>query len=457
MSEKGKEQETKGFRLSSKGLAFVARREMKKDFTFLVGRVPPFREYSVNSFFANFISPKVALTHASDPSISSFQVPIEDESNSFQLIIDLLYGKKIEPSDIERIFIREVAKILGNDELYCKFADSSQLKITNAIPQMEEKYKNEMDTELEVSFIAGNLASYKAKDFANTPKILLERIFTSDKLLVEDENEFTKFVIEIIESRDKSFVSLFSFLVFENLNKECLTKVLSIIKPEDITTQMWNAIKNRLMGHVKRVVEAGDRYSRNIVICERKDDGSDGIFAMLNAKYGGNPVDKDAISVTCLGETNQAKAKVLFDGNKSNNWGITEKKGNYLLIDFKTNSVRINGYFIRSGSTSHWDYEQSWAIEGSNDGKEWGMIDNKPPNKEMGGNERFHYWQCPQSPEYHMIRWTLLKDGTGTLFSRQFELYGYYIISKESSEPDYQEEEDLSDASSMTFPFMSDK
>ena len=459
MYEENKEkvEPKKTFRLSSGGLANAFSVNQKSDFKFFVGLTEPFTVYEVPSFFANFISPKVAMQHASDPSFSSFHVPIADENNSFQLIMDLLHGKSIQPTDIQKIALKEVAKALGNDELYKKCVDTNQLKITNAIPQMLDKYSNDMDVQGEIDFIANHFPEYKTSDFMEIPLPLLERIFSSSKLLIEDENSFFDTIYQIVNEKGATsqYKFLFSTLTFENLKVETLKKLCDILRPEDVTTPLWSVIEKRLISSVKIQGNSGSRYYRNITSCEKEEDAFAGIFYMLFQKYDGNPVEKNIVSVTAQGESSTNKAVLLFSQNKKNSWGLTETPGNYLQMDFKQSKVIVTGYSIRSASNAHWDNPQSWVLEGSDDGVNWTKIDEKVRNQDMGGNDKFHYWSCNASDEFRMIRWMLTERGSGGLYCRQFELFGRYITFQKVDDNDLIEHDDLSDDDEpLSFPFI---
>ena len=446
----------KTFRLSSNGLSNVFSINIKPDFKFLVGLKEPFTVYEMPSFFANFISPKVANHHAADPNFSTFHVPIADENNSFQLIIDLIHGKPIQPTDIQKISLKEVAKILGNDELYKKCVDTNQLKITNAIPQMLDKYDNGMDVQAEIDFIANHFQEYKTNDFIEISLPLLERIFSSSKLLIDDENDLFNTIYQIIIEKDHSseYKTLFSTLVFENLKIESLQKMCDILKPEDISAPLWSVIERRLMSSVKKQKNKGSRYYRNFTSCEKEEDLFSGIFFMLLEKYKGNPVDQGIVEVTSQGSCNGSKPNSLFEQNKDFSWGLIEKPGSYLQMNFKQSRVIVTGYSIRGCSSTHWDQPQSWLLEGSNDGTNWTKIDERIKNQDMGGNDKLHYWSCEPSNDFRLIRWSLTQKGTSNLLFKQFELFGKYVTFQNDIDSK-QNEDDLSeDEEPISFPFI---
>ncbi|EAY08167.1 hypothetical protein TVAG_302540 [Trichomonas vaginalis G3] len=366
--------------------------------------------------------------------------------------MDLMYGKPIKPTEIQVYSLREFAKILGNDELHKKFNDNSGLNTQNVVSRLEEKYANGMDASTEIEFIAKSLTSIQPTAFAKTPVILLERIFSSPLILVQDEDTLFKYIRDIVVSRDPQPVSLFSHIVFENLSMDTLNEALSHINPNTLTSQLWESLKARINGNVTRELEKGPRYFRNITECNFNNEELDGIFSMLFKRSNSNPVDAGFVDVSSHGEETQNKSKFLFDLNAKTQWSLSEKKGNYLLLYFKAAKVLINGYSIKSGSSSHWDNEQSWIIEGSNDNINYTIIDEKVKNKDMGGNDRVHQWPCQADKAYRYIRWRLTKDASGHLSSKQFELFGQYIVYLGKVD-DQSVENDDEDEIPQNFPF----
>ncbi|EAX87774.1 hypothetical protein TVAG_213900 [Trichomonas vaginalis G3] len=152
----------------------------------------------------------------------------------------------------------------------------------------------------------------------------------------------------------------------------------------------------------------------------------DGIFSYLRRiNKGQNPLTCGAISVSISGN---------FDGNNSNlfeystrlhNWYLDEVANNSVSFDFKDRKVSLSAYTIKSGSCSYWDKPVDFAIEGSNNCIQWDMIDDKPNNREMGGDDMVHTWTCSPSPFYRYIRFRLkTKCSGGQLYTDHFEFFG---------------------------------
>ena len=105
---------------------------------------------------------------------------------------------------------------------------------------------------------------------------------------------------------------------------------------------------------------------------------------------------------------------------------MNEIANNSVSFDFKDRKVSLSAYTIKSyNDWSYWEYPVNFAIEGSNDFNQWEMIDDKPNNTEMGGNDKVHTWTCSQSPFYRYIRFRLKSTyDIGCLYTDHFEFFG---------------------------------
>lgn len=110
-----------------------------------------------------------------------------------------------------------------------------------------------------------------------------------------------------------------------------------------------------------------------IVQCASEAGPFQGIFAYLRDKYGGNPHDKGVVKVTASSSATNKPQQVIshpWDGY----WGSKSKANSYIRFDFKNLKVCVTGYTLKSGAG--WS-PISWAVEVSDDGKTWDIIDER--------------------------------------------------------------------------------
>ena len=420
--------DVKKFKLSARGLSNIESCSHKNDFKFIVDG----KEYFCLSFFADFISPVIAQRHAIDPCMDCFVIDVKDPNNYFPLVLDLMKGKGISISSKQRDFFKNVAIALGNNEVLAHVQNISvkSLNSLNALSSLEEKLQYNLDVTDEIECIASHFYKFDQKLLAQLDLGILMRILHSPNLTVKSESDVFKFIMSLVK-KDRSYIKLFSAMMFSALSPSEIAEFNATVKFEDLDPLLWKSIKNRLVFKTK-MVHVSNRY--NIKITKVPFNGIsqmfNGIMNYLREKCGGvNPVIGKAVAVT-LGFPSECSVQPyeLFERRKTPRWYLQEKENNYICLDFKDGKVSMDGYSWGSGSdSSYWEYPVSYTWEGSNDGQNWDEIDKRNENKDMGGNDKTHHWTCPKSQFYRYIRFRLRHvTRKGGLYSTQLELFGEY-------------------------------
>lgn len=142
-------------------------------------------------------------------------------------------------------------------------------------------------------------------------------------------------------------------------------------------------------------------------IKEYKQEPFSGIFDELAKQCKGNIYDIINISGNeCIGS---ASVSTIVDFNYNGQcYNSDDEPNSYICFDFKSNSVSLSAYSIKSSNHKSPDYHQSWIIEGSNDQNDWVLLDshtNDPSlnsklkvgvfhiNDEKMRNQKFKYIQ----------------------------------------------------------------
>ena len=423
--------EIKRLKLSSKGLQNIAKCNHNDDFKFIVGK----KEYKVPSFFADFISPRIANCHAIDPCMNYFVVDIDDPNDYFPIALDFIKGKNFKILPKQREFFKNLAIIFENDELLSYALDivTPTLTSSNALSSLEEKLPYNLDISKEIDNIASNFHKYNSKLLSQLNVNVLMRILHSPKLVVESESHLFDFVYELASS-NPDYIILFSAIKFECLDEAEMKKFNSLIKYEDMDPLIWSALKPRLTFKTEKVGIA-IRYNRKIIKCPYNGEMFNGIMDYLRSvNKGRNPVEAGAVAVSVKVQECSVKPSELFDRKKKPRWYLAEKEDNYLCLDFKGGQVSMNGYSWGSGNdSSYWEYPVYYTWEGSKDQKQWTVIDERDNNTDMGGNEKTHHWTCKKSPFFRYIRFRLRHvTRSGGLYSTQLELFGEYEVPRET-------------------------
>lgn len=417
---------TTPLRVSSQGLQNILLRGSKPNFLFVVGG----NEYPCQSFFADFISPRIAQIHLTDPLYDKFVIRTEDEDKNFQLIIDLMHGIPIHPTSSQCAFIRKMAAKLRNEELFVAFSkqdtgeEKGSLELFNLINQ---KYKLDMDYTEEANLIAEDIHNINKSNFTDMPVEMILKIISSPKLLLDSEDELFQLVSFLMEKDPDVYSPLLNHIVIDNLSPEAMSNFLTKIPPQYISQIVWNGVKSRLQYNVEPISEIS-RFHKLVTHCPFAGDAFQGIAAMLHGRLGENPTGK-FFRATTRGQYNQTLPDVLFSLHRNSTWGLYERENNFLQLDFMRGLVALSAYSFRGGSNAHWDNPQSWVMETSMDGVAWTTVDERKNNTEMGGNETFHTWTLSQpAAPARFLRWRLTQSrDSGSLQCKQFEIFGDYL------------------------------
>lgn len=415
------------FRLSARGLQQTVVCAKDKNFTFNVSG----HEYHCHSFFADFISPKIAEMHLTDPLADTFYINLNDDNYEFTNIMNLMEGKSI--TNAQPTYITKVAKILRNQELFDAYSvkldyDVEEPDFQGIIAVIDEKHDYGLDYSQEVNFLAQNLHLVPHRLLCGLPLPVMEKIMTSKSLLIDSEEELFNIICELIHHGGPEFSHLFSNVVFENLNSLTMNTFLEKFNPLEIDASIWNVLKNRLVLEVNCPIDYS-RYKKIITtLVHNQEQPFTGIFDFLGKKKM-VPV-KNLVSAT-LSNDHSISDKIF---NKDNNatWHIDEKNDSFLMFDFKSSKVSISGYEIKSGAPeSHWDSPHNWVIETSDDKTTWQVVDKRESNTDLISNDTIFYWGIEEKTDpARYIRWRITKDTTqksSQLQCKQFEIYGDYI------------------------------
>ena len=302
--------EIKRCKLSSRGLQNVAKCNHPADFKFIVGK----KEYKIPSFFADFISPRIAKCHSIDPCMNYFVVDIEDPHEYFPIFLDFVQGKFFSLSQTQRTFFTELSHLLENNDLltYVLDINSRHITYTNCLSSLEEKARYSLDISVEIDTIAHNFHKFNPSLLKELDVSLLMRILHSPHLVVESEQHLFDFVYSLASS-NPTYIILFSCIKFECLNEESMTKFNSLVSYENMDPLIWSALERRLTLETKKL-DLSNRYNRKIIQCPYTGEMFHGIMDYLRSLHDGrNPVEAGEVDVTVKVQECNVKVSELFN------------------------------------------------------------------------------------------------------------------------------------------------
>ena len=194
------------FELSAEGLKHIPSHVMAKDFEFVVNG----KSYWWNSLLADFLSPKIARIHSSDPACSRFVIESNDENGVFESFLGLSLGNSIEVNSENALFLQNISRELENGEMIVKFVESQEGSISssNVIDRLTLKSSFNLDVEEEVAFVASHFFEIESESLHKLSFEQLRSVLSSSSLKLDSEDQLFDFLVSVVEE-DESKFSLF--------------------------------------------------------------------------------------------------------------------------------------------------------------------------------------------------------------------------------------------------------
>ena len=148
-------------------------------------------------------------------------------------------------------------------------------------------------------------------------------------------------------------------------------------------------------------------------MAEGESNGSDEVtFTYISANPEGFYHEEDNFEYF---ETVDERAHNLFDGNTDSKWCFDFSQKAYVI--FKASRLgAVSGYTITTGNDSG-DYAgrnpKSWTLYGSNDQKNWTIIDQVSNDVVLQDENATAYnYNCSSSAEYEYFKWEITEGGS---------------------------------------------
>ncbi|OHT06130.1 F5/8 type C domain containing protein [Tritrichomonas foetus] len=385
--------------LSPKGLKNLVANP-SDEFTFIVGS----DYYTVHRSLAEYISPVVAELHNIDTCADFYMIDVDDDCKRFKYVLDLMKGENISISSIDALTLCCFAEKLGNQELYEKLQKVSQFKITNdtVVPSLINKYQIGFDYTEELQYVSLHFYELSPSDREELPLPLLELIFQSPLLKVESEDDLFDFVYSLVKKKGKQYRVLYEYLWFDFLNESSISKFLKKTNLTDLNSIMWDSISKRLLMKVNPVNgKSADRYLQGTI--PFVGDPFKGIIDNIMKETGENPHLSGTVKISYFG--GNPYCEKLFDYDWKCYWSSTSCPGQWISFEFTKNYIYLTDYTMKTPNNNPgWNHLKNWIIEGSNDGKEWEMLDNRENNDDLNGNSKIATFHCQNPQRVRFVR-----------------------------------------------------
>lgn len=388
--------EPRKFELSLKRLASAIATE-DRNFAFVIGG----EEYWCSRVQAAFVSNKVRRLLASDKTVESLTLDLTDNDKKFQSIVQLMNGESIEITPDNVAFLEECARQLENDELMRMIVDvtleKEEVSSTNLVERFRLRDQFHSNCQKESDYAASHFWELPTSVYAEISLHNLEAIITNPLLQLDTEDQLFHMISTLVQEQGDTYAILFRYVHFAFLSPENLSRYLDIVFPDLIDESMWQSMRTYLrafcISRVKYTIEQEGRHRYEVYTPAGGPFG--GIMSNLREKCLGNPHEKGIIAISASGSSSGSPYYVVNYGSKTF-WYSSNSTNSWILFDFKSNTVCLSGYSIRTGKDCNKYHPLSWVIEVSNDSSDWKLVDERE-TKDLAGDDIVHTYECNQA------------------------------------------------------------
>lgn len=261
---------------------------------------------------------------------------------------------------------------------------------------------------------------------------IIELIISNSKLRLKDENQLLLFISEIYKDK-KCFSFLYSYVLFNNVDKSAIHEFLSLFDYNDLTNDSWASICKRLESSETEIEAESSRYTEqkksSSTFAPRGENEFRGIINSLREETNNKVESKINITTSSFRQSFPPSRTIEYE-NKKGEFCTEDKPDCWICFEFKENFVNLTHYQIRSYcSEPGYVHPKTWVIEGSSDNNKWVIIDSQTNCSYLNGNNVSHIFAVSNktSMKFRYIR--MRQTGTNwrgdNFFSmNSFELYG---------------------------------
>lgn len=377
--------------LTANGLRNSAKLNIEPDFNFNVGK----HQYKCSKTLASFISPKISNLLLNDITVSDFFIDHPDKNNEFNQILSLMTGSTLSLTNDNKNYLLSMAVQLGNEEIISLIMDDTEnINNNNVIQRIILRYSNNFQYIDEAKYLALHFDDFSVESLQSLDIDVLNTVLIQDSLSIFNEDS----LLEKIISLGEKYYPLLDNVQIEYLTSSSILKLLSYLDIDNISSQIWMSIINRLQLPVHPPPNPV-RHNNTFVL--DKEYPFDGVFALLMSKYGGNIHDKGIIDITASSDPDK-NVSFVSDSDWESYWFSDNVPNSWVQFDFKDKLIIVTDYTIQSDG-SDGNHLLHWELEGSNDGKNWEVIDKRDTN-DLNSFYKVKSYSCFLEKPFRMLR-----------------------------------------------------
>jgi hypothetical protein len=390
--------------VSAAGMRNFPASKMRHDFLFCIGdaRCP------CSWIVADFLSPKIARLHATDPSITEYEIETPDSDAQFQSLLSIADGGSLHVNSDNCTFFLSVSRELGNCELYLSILGHIQegLSTSTVLPRVSGSDFPDFSSEASMAYLASHFCELKAPVLDQISLSALFHILSHDLLLVSSEDALYDYISSRL-SANAEYFELLRFVRFEYLSAESSSRFIALSHTyfDRLDYWVWNAVSRRLSLPVSLPLSNPRTPDGGIHCAMKHSEPLNGIISYLTRKHGGNIHDKGIVTISAKSvfEDPDSVVRHLADLTNGSIFNSDDEPGQWICWDFHEMRVRPVYYTLRSGEGFP---PRSWLLESSLDGLNWTEIDRQVDNDDLNDDFLTHSYTVSNSDKCRFIRFT---------------------------------------------------
>ncbi|KAK8870281.1 hypothetical protein M9Y10_008159 [Tritrichomonas musculus] len=162
---------------------------------------------------------------------------------------------------------------------------------------------------------------------------------------------------------------------------------------------------------------------------EYADNPLSGLFGKMTEIVGGNVARRSFIKLSSTSSSIKNALPGIVDPTWNDFLITGSKNDHHIRFDFKSRKIDISRYSVRTGpKPKNIDHLKSWKLEGSNDGKNFVLLDKQENSSQLNGKQNVFVSEPIKCQEpYRYIQLTMIgKNWSGhrQLFLQKIEFFG---------------------------------
>jgi hypothetical protein len=374
------------------------------------------QRYKCPRILAEFLSPRVCLSHSIDQSIAEYVVEASNSNDQFKLFLSLGSGSTIPITKANLDFFLCLSREFGNSSVHDSLLEHFDSPFLSC--QVPDSTTLDLFSEILIGRISSNFFALTPSELDAISVSVLFHILSHDLLKISTEDSLFFYISSRICSAPES-LDLLRFVRFEYLSAECISDFLSAL-PDFIDRHLWESISRRLIPQVPFISPSKSLKKAEFPLQEAKT--VQGIISYLTRKHGGNVHDKGIVTITSKSVSSDYDLRNAADFTSDWHFLSTNEPGQWVCWDFNEMGVRPTHYTIKSY------FLKSWVVKSSLGGEAWTEIDRVTDNEDFKRGWGTASFAVSKSAECRFIRMTQTGKRHGWtddyLAIRAFEVFG---------------------------------